>query len=406
MRWKARGLMFRLPENSHKIEYVLKNIKLILELRMCKCLSNAWKRFNNAREVVCKEIKSTEEYHLPEAWIIYILYLVLTLLPLTTYYLPDSYFMFTFWGILFLFLTPFFLHDKKTYYPFYIISQILNIIILIIIYLVCKKLATLTIILILFIPSTMIFLIITYTNAYAYIIFSSSETNETSQNPNKFLFITISFVITAIATYIGNNAISLELGLPSHDLPITTNLANIILTITMTTLVVSFVLFIYLLLVFKDDEYEEYKKFHSSEISFSLISLFIFIIVTIIFILPNYFESKGTLLKHIAYETDFQSINKYFIHNDIKNEKMKNILIETTTRVRLHENGHISLICIKEKNTLSEIHVFKYDDLEKNTSDEISKIINDCEQNKKESNVGTDMKSAPTKPPAGNITKE
>lgn len=307
---------------------------------------------------------------------------------------PDDYFYFILaYYTLYCIVSPFLL-NRDDYWINYIINQ-LSIIIVLMIICFCSPQEAFTpiTILVLSIPPTIIFLIVLY-HDYGYDDEDLLPPNETK----KFLLI-INFLIMTFLTYMGSNMVFSKLGLPSHDLPMTTHFISVIITMGMITTTMPVLVFIIECLNDRNKLYED-KMFSNI---FGIVSIVVLIISMCIM---NINKSMENLLRHIAYGADFQYIDKYFIFNDIKNKEMVNVLKKATTRVRLHENGHISLMCIKEKNTLSEIHVFKYDDLEKNTSDEISKIINDCEQNKKESNVGTDMKSAPTKPPAGNMTKE
>lgn len=178
---------------------------------------------------------------------------------------------------------------------------------------------------------------------------------------SEYMYNNISFIsngiftslLFTIAIVMGNEITSTQ-GLPISDLPMTAYFAIGIFIILLTPLFISL------------SNIHIYNGLFNNKLKFSLMVIQGLNIVISIIILwqPRYITNN---LRKIAYLTDFQKINSYFSAIEIKNN-MNSILNnnKSTAKVRLHENGHISLMCIKKQdNTLSKIYVFKYDDLEK-----------------------------------------
>lgn len=176
----------------------------------------------------------------------------------------------------------------------------------------------------------------------------------------------VNLISIAISMILSHQIVYAELGLPTSDLPITVSFATGVGFVVFTPIL--FILFNTLLLSRIFSQYD--KKLDCFEKEY----IFLIFVCSLLGTLMLYNKiNSGYIqyfLRNVAYETDFQFIPKYFETVEFKKEgkAIQDILTSknSTARVRLHENGHISLMCIKkfrENSQLSKIYVFKYDDL-------------------------------------------
>lgn len=234
------------------------------------------------------------------------------------------------------------------------------------------------------------------TSLFVYYLQHFNKNRDDEQlNLTPFLLTIISFLLFLFSAIIGNQAVSDVFNLPAGDLPITASFTIIVVLIILTLFVnIGSCIFVCLSLI----------------VNRNYLYMFLWVVLLVVIILNCRFivdyktlvdkdsnkensksfttENVERLLKNMAYEADFQYLGSYFSVVKISDEKMKTLLTDkdkTTARVKLHENGHISLMCMPN-NVLSEkIHVFKYDDLEKQETEKQetkwSEITNDCLRN-------------------------
>lgn len=191
---------------------------------------------------------------------------------------------------------------------------------------------------------------------------------EFKKNSNEYnyqgLFL-INFILIAISMILNHQTVYTELKLPTSDLPVTVSFATGVVFVVFTPMVLIFFNILSLGKIFNHDN-----RLHKHEFIYIIL---IFSISFLGLLVLNQKVNSGYIqyfLRNVAYEADFQFIPNYFKVVEFKKEgkAIQDILTneKSTSRVRLHENGHISLMCIKkfrENSQLSKIYVFKYDDL-------------------------------------------
>lgn len=231
------------------------------------------------------------------------------------------------------------------------------------------------------IPQNIILLAIVLKGIYIK-LFKESKLEE-NNHLNRLLLILMSFISLSLSIFYSNQQISLIFGLPTSDLPVTTAFS---VGVNIVRFLLLFIFIIYVILFFIHlHEYITNKK--------SKILLMIFLLLSVLesnFIIAKMLLNDGKnenytflFMKRVAYEYDFQHMPKYFEKMEIKNSYIKELLYGVkTVKVRLHENGHISLMCTKGESKIlsNNIHIFKYDDLEKESYQVFTEIIRDCKK--------------------------